>query len=167
MTKESKKEVNACIDFINTTVKGHFHTCACDIFGVTSLDKPLAINPGIEKAPNAEKLAFINRIAKVVVERCSLTEVSLTNEEIVDKGDGMYHYARVLRYYSSLVMEFHDAWHEGDRERVVNCWKLLLPHFKVAGSTKYSLEALKLQIQTSFAYSPNLAHLVMCNWFVN
>ena len=167
MTKEPKKDVNACIDFINTIVKGHFLACACDIFGVTSLDEPLVLPPGIQKASNAEKLAFINRIAKMVVERCSLIEGSFTNEEVVDKGDGMYNYARVLCHYGSLVMEFRDAWHEGDGERVVHCWKLLLPHFKVAGCNKYSLEALKLQIHTGFAYSPNLAHQVMWNRFVN
>ena len=167
MTKEPKKDVNACIDFINTIVKGHFLACACDVFGVTSLDEPLGLPPGIERASNAEKLAFINRIAKVVVERCSLIEGSFTNEEVVDAGDGMYNYARVSCHYGSLMMEFHDAWHEGDGEKVVRCWKQLLPHFKAAGCTKYSLEALKLQIQTGFAYSPNLAHQVMWNRFVN
>ena len=64
-------------------------------------------------------------------------------------------------------MEFRDAWHEGDGERVLRCWKLFLPHFKVAGCTKYSLEALKLQINTGITFSPNLAHQVMWNRFVN
>ena len=50
---------------------------------------------------------------------------------------------------------------------MLRCWKLLLPHFKVAGCTKYSLEALKLQIHSGIEYSPNLAHQVMWNRFVN
>ena len=42
-----------------------------------------------------------------------------------------------------------------------------MPHFKTAGCTKYSLEALKLQIQSSITSSPNLAHQITWNRFVN
>ena len=47
------------------------------------------------------------------------------------------------------------------------CWKLFLPHFKAAGSTKYSLEALKLQIHSGITCSPNLAHQITWNRFIN
>lgn len=50
---------------------------------------------------------------------------------------------------------------------IIRCWKLFLPHFKVAGCTKYSLEALKLHMQTNIIFSPNLAHQVTWNRFVN
>ena len=39
--------------------------------------------------------------------------------------------------------------------------------FKAAGCTKYSLEALKLQIHSGITCSPNLAHQITWNWFVN
>lgn len=64
-------------------------------------------------------------------------------------------------------MELIDAWHEGNGERVLHCWKLFLPHFKVAGCTKFSLEALKLQFQSNYVFSPNLAHQVTWHRFVN
>ena len=51
--------------------------------------------------------------------------------------------------------------------RVLRCWKLFLPHFKAAGCTKYSLEALKLQIHSRITCSPNLAHQIIWNRFVN
>lgn len=41
-----------------------------------------------------------------------------------------------------------------------------MPHFKASGSTKYSLEALRLQLQLKVA-SPNLAHQIMWHRFVN
>ena len=167
MTNDPKKDVNACIDFISTVVKGHFLACACDLFGVTSLTEQLILPPRIHQASNAEKLTFINSISKMVVERCSLITGSFTNETVADKDDGIYNYARVLCHYGSLVLEMRDGWHEGDGERVLRCWKLLLPHFKVAGCTKYSLEALKLQIHSGIEYSPNLAHQVTWNRFVN
>ena len=167
MTNDPKKDVIACIDFISTVVKGHFLACACDLFGVTSLTEQLILPPRIHQASNAEKLTFINSISKMVVERCSLITGSFTNETVADKDDGIYNYTRVLCHYGSLVLEMRDGWHEGDGERVLRCWKLLLPHFKVAGCTKYSLEALKLQIHSGIEYSPNLAHQVTWNRFVN
>ena len=158
MTKDVKKDVNACIDFITTVVKGHFLSCACDLFGVTSLDEPLVLPPGIHTAPASEKSAFISKIARMVVECCSLIEGSFTGGPIRDEQDGVYNYARVLCHYGSLVMEFRDAWHEGDGERVLRCWKLFMPHFKVAGCTKYSLEALRLHIQAGITFSPTSSH---------
>lgn len=85
----------------------------------------------------------------------------------LDTDDNVYNYARVLCHYGSLCLEFRDAWAEGDGERVIRCWKLFLPHFKATGRTKYSLEALRLQFQTSAILSPNLAHQVKWHRFVN
>ena len=42
-----------------------------------------------------------------------------------------------------------------------------MPHFIAAGHTKYALDALKLQMQVNATLSPNLAHQVMWNRFVN
>ena len=167
VSKDPRKEVDACVDFITTVVKGHFLACACTLFGVNSTSEPLVLPPGIHDASATEKKAFISRMARMVVERCTLIEGSLTNGTVADGGDGVYNYARVLCHYGSLVMELLDGGHEGDGERVINCWKLFMPHFKVAGCTKYSLEALKLQMQTRITYSLNLAHQVTWNRFVN
>lgn len=97
--KDPKKDVDACIDFIFTVVKGHFLACACEEFGVTSIDEPLVLPPGIHTASDAEKLAFISKTARKVVERCTLIEGSFTNEEVDDKDDGVYNYARILCHY--------------------------------------------------------------------
>ena len=169
MTKDPKKDVNACIDFITTIMKGHFLACACDILGVTSLAEPLDLPARIKKGSDLEKLAYITKIARQVVERCTLVDGSFTNDFNATDGekDGVYNYTRVLCHYGSLVLEFRDAWHEGDGERILRCWKLFLPHFKIAHCTKYSLEALKLRMYTGITCSPNLAHQVTWNRFVN
>ena len=64
-------------------------------------------------------------------------------------------------------MEFRGGWSNGDSDRMFTCWRLLLPHFIVAGRTKYSLEALRLQIQVKSVLSPQLAHHVKWDRFVN
>lgn len=167
VTKEPKKDVNACIDLIYAVVKGHFLACACDLFGASSLDQQLILPPGIYTARKPEQLAFITKMARMVVDRCSIIDGAFTGEEVCDAGDGVYNYARILCHFGSLVMEFRDAWAEGDGDRVLRCWKLFLPHFKTAGCTKYSLEALRLMMQTNAVLSPNLAHQVTWNRFVN
>lgn len=167
VTKDPKKDVDACIDLIYAVIKGHFLACACDLFGVSSLQDPLILPPGIHTAEKPVQLAFINKMAQMVVNKCTLIDAAFTGGPVADKGDGKYNYARTLCHYGSLVMEFRDAWAEGDGERVLRCWKLFMPHFKAAGRTKYSLEALRLQMQANIILSPNLAHQVVWNRFVN
>ena len=55
--------------------------------------------------------------------------------------DGLFHYACAVLNDGLLLLEFRDAIHEGDGERIVRCWKLLMLYFRVAGHTKYVLEA--------------------------
>ena len=76
----------------------------------------------------------------------------------------MYNYARVLCHFGALVI---DAWAEGDGERIVRCWRIFLPHFKAANHTKFSLEALRLQCQIKSVLSPQLAHQILWDRFVN
>ena len=82
-------------------------------------------------------------------------------------NDKVYNYSRTLCHYGSLVMEFRDAWAEGDGDRILRCWRLFLPHFRASGRTKYSLEAFRLQLQVNVVLSPNLAHQVKWHRFVN
>lgn len=98
---------------------------------------------------------------------CTLIGESFVNESVVDCGDHVYNYARVLCHFGSLVLEFKDGWAEGDGERVFRCWRLLMPHFVTTGRTKYSLEALRLQMQVKAVVSPQLAHQLMWDRFVN
>lgn len=64
-------------------------------------------------------------------------------------------------------MEFCDAWAEGDGNRVLQCWRLFLPHFVTYHHTKYALQALCLQFQVSSYLSPHLSHYVIWDRFVN
>ena len=55
----------------------------------------------------------------------------------------------------SLLMEFTNAWTEGDGERILRCWKFFLLHFYKDGGTKCALESLTLQFNCS-PYHPRL-----------
>jgi hypothetical protein len=158
VSKDPKKNVNASLDFLDTVVTGHWLACACDVLGVSGLDDSLSLSP---KLTAKEKQAFLESVARQIVDRLSVVESSFLACGTDDTSDQVYNYARVLCHYGSLAMEFRDAWAEGDGERIVRCWKLIMPHFRA------SLEALRLQFHVNAVLSPNLAHQVKWHRFVN
>lgn len=164
---DPKKDVNATVDFLMTVTKGHLLAAACTFLGVQSLTSPLQLPSGISKCSYSEQYAYVHGIATAVVEQCTLVDASFLGGEVDDQNDHIHNYAKVLCHFGSLLMEFMDGWAEGDSERVYRCWRLFLPHFKAFGRTKYSVEALRLQFQVSAVLSPQLAHQVMYDRFVN
>ena len=64
-------------------------------------------------------------------------------------------------------MEFSDAIREGDGERVLRCWRYLLPIFKASGCKNYACESLHLIYQHSYVLSPRLSSQLLWSRFVN
>ena len=85
---------------------------------------------------------------------------------MAETGDMVHNYARALCLYGSLALEFVDAWEEGDGDRILRCWKIFLLHFYENGRTKYSWEALRLQLQV-ISLPPTLSTQIKWNRFVN
>ena len=165
--KDPKKYVNASLDFFLTIVKGHLLAAACRILGITKLDAPLKLPPGIGQYSSTNQFEFLKTIASKVVEEFTLVDNALLCKEVAESGDGVHNYARALCHYGALVMEFLDSWSEGDGERVYRCWRLFLPHFLTTNRHKYALEALRLQIQVEAMLSPHLAHHIKWDRFIN
>ena len=161
---DPKKAVDANLEFLSTVVKGHFLAAACKVLEISDLESNVLLPQGIRKAPEQVRLGYIYSIAEQVVKECTLIDFF---SDIVETDDHVYNYARVMCHYGALILDFQDACNEGDGERVFRCWRLLLPHFKAAGRSKYSLEALRLQVQVKSLLSPHLAHQVLWNRFVN
>lgn len=51
--------------------------------------------------------------------------------------DGVMNYANELMSLGIFYLNFKDAIREGDGERVLVCWKFLLPLFKVSDRRNY------------------------------
>ena len=167
MKEDPKKAVDATLEFLRTVVTGHFLACACQLLGITKLNSHIQLPPCINESSPDQQRTYVRQLATQVVEKCTLIEHAFTDEKVVDLGDHVYNYARVLCHFGALVMEFTDAWAEGDSERIFRCWRLFLPHFKVKNHTKYALEALRLQFQVTAVLSPQLAHQILWDRFVN
>ena len=136
--------------------------------GISDVNGPINFPRGIYKAETDKQREFVESIAEKVVEKLTLVDSTFITPGVLENTeDTCYNYARVLCHFGSLVMEFRDAWAEGDGERVQRCWKLFLPHFQLARRTKYSLAAFNVQLQTNAALSPNAAHQVVWHRFIN
>ena len=80
--------------------------------------------------------------------------------------DGIFDYACAVLNDGLLLLEFRDAIHEGDGERIVRCWKLLM-YFRVAGHTKYTLEAFTFLVKVNGVASPRLHQQLFWRRVVN
>ena len=66
-----------------------------------------------------------------------------------------------------LVLAQTQVYKGGDGERVLRCWKYLLPIFLNSGSKNYSYEALLLLCQHGYLLSPQQAQRLKYSRFVN
>ena len=82
-------------------------------------------------------------------------------------GDRVFQYSVHLLRLGLFYQEFSDAIREGDGNRVLRCWKYMLPIFSASGSRNYVCEAANLLIQQSYTLSPRLAQQLLWSRFVN
>ena len=78
---------------------------------------------------NEVNQSLLSDVAKKVVKKFTVIPESLLGEPVPDDGDCVRSYARMLCHFASLVLLFMDAWKEGDGERVLRLWKVLMLHF--------------------------------------
>lgn len=71
--------------------------------------------------------------------------------------DGVHYYAKDTLVLGLLLMEFIDSVREGDGDRIIRCWKFLLPSFKSTGRTNCSVETVTLLAQYYYLLSPQMA----------
>ena len=155
--------MNTCTDFLLTVLKGHLVASACLVLQISKPDEIPENIPTL--SDRKSKLAFIAKISRQVVGKCSIVSEAMLRQQVTPTTDGVYD-ARVLCHHASLVYEFRDALAEGDGERICRCWKVLLMHFYNAQRTKYAWEALKLQFQLA-VLPPSLSHQVKWGRFFN
>ena len=169
LSKDVKKEVNNNVEFLLTVVKGHFLAFACQKLKITKVTDKIPCTDSLKHGSHEEKRAFIYDLASSVVDELAIVEQAFDYKRIVedDKTDYIYNYAHVLCHYGSLIMEFMDAWSEGDGERVYTCWKIFLPHFYCNSTkSKYAIEAVRLQLQRAIL-PPQLSYELIWGRFVN
>ena len=101
----------------------------------------------------------------LIVQRC--INIAFNKRKSVSSGDNVYEYSRHLLSIGCLYFEMRDAIKEGDGERVLQCWRYLLPIFHNSGRRNYTIEAFQLLYQYQYGLSPRQAENLIWSHFVN
>ena len=148
--KKPLADFNACDDFFELVVRCHLLVAAMEVLGMNDLDG----EPSAEAIPNAEdvwtlstderKMILQSIVSKII--HC-YTNISYNAESrVMLPGDGIHAYAKQLLTVGCLYLEMADGIREGDGDRVVRCWRYLLPIFVGVGRKNYALESLEYSL---------------------
>lgn len=119
---DPKKYLHACLDVLMTIFRGHIIAAACNELGMNDMDSVLPLSAQLKMGNEGKNRSFIVNLASQIVDKYTVVSQAFMNEQIEDCGDGVHNYTRIMCHLASLVMEFTDAWAEGDGERVMSCW---------------------------------------------
>ena len=79
----------------------------------------------------------------------------------------MHAYAIQIISIGCFYLELLDAIREGDGERVLTCWRYLLPIFRQSGRKNYSIEAFNLLYQHDYLLTPRQSAELIWSRFIN
>ena len=96
-----------------------------------------------------------------------LSSTKNTTQDSDASRHGIHNYACSFMADLLLVEEFNDAVHEGDGERMLTIWKLLLLHFRTTGHTNYAAESVRLIAEASALLTERGAHRLKWCRFIN
>lgn len=173
VVRDPKKNFNACNDFFCLVVTCHVIAAGMKVLGMEMLDS----SPTEEILPHDTWMLTENQRKPVLKSICHRVVKEFTNFHIplptessttsVKYTDQLFGYAKELLSLGLFYMEYNDAVREGDGNRVLRCWRYLLPLFKYSGRKNYSIEAFNLLYSYYFVLSPRQSHQLLWSRFVN
>ena len=170
VVKDPKSDFNACNDFFILIVTCYIIVAALSMLKMKSTND----SPSEDVLPNAQQLwmqsaderkAVLNKVSQQVVD--SFIDFSFYQVWHRNDTDKVADYGKQLLGLGCFYLEFTDAIHEGDGQRVLRCWRYLLPIFLGSGRTNYSCEVLNMLFQASYALSPRLSAELLWSRFIN
>ena len=153
--------------FIQIVMEGHIISATLKHFKMENCESDLPVTLTRDLKSSEGESAFHKHILNMLTGLVNLP--IRPGKDSVDRGsraDGVFAYASEVLTLSLLNAEFEDAIKEGDGERVVRCWRFFLLIFKSSKRTKYSLEAVKLLVNTR-VLPPRLREQLIWSRFVN
>ena len=159
--KIPKSNFDACEDFLEVVIVSHILTAALEILEINNIkDHPAADVLGITSpeilwtCADEERKAVMNSVCEKIVD--NFVKFSFTDSP---KGstDEVHNYACNLLSIGMFFLAYRDAIEEGDGERVLECWRYMLPLFHNCGRTNYANEAFILLCQYYFELPPQQA----------
>lgn len=104
--------------------------------------------------------AKVNHEAKVHSATMKTDETPLKQQPSMELTavDPRYNYACSRLSLGMMIFNFEDAVKEGDRERIIRCWKFMTLIFRAYNHTKYALAGLELQLNLKALLTPYQAN---------
>ena len=171
VTSSPSKRMDACEDVFVTVVEAHIVCAALQLFGMNSPDDTPSIPmfpQGCLEFDKSRRNAILMTAAQNVVE--NFVSICYGLQQGCSRSadnDHVKEYACDVLNLGLMLMEFKDSIREGDGERIIRCWRYLLPLFKVSGRKNYCIEAFTLLAQYSFLLLPRNAMQLMWSRTVN
>ena len=133
MVKIPKKDVNACEDFLDIVTSELVVAAVCTTLQLKSVDE-LPTNSALPRADEMwtmtadERKERLKQLCERVFDRFVAFSYNAP-VTVVSGGDRVFQYSVQLLRLGLFYQEFSDAIREGDGNRVLRCWKYMLPIF--------------------------------------
>ena len=167
MLSKPEKDVNASDDFLSLVVTSHFLVACMKKLGMKSLDDIPTIgefDANTWMKSNADRRSVIYSFCQEIIK--DHVNISMCGDIGCSK-DGILNYANEIMSLGIFYLNYKDVIREGDGDRLLVCWKYLLPIFKVSDRRNYSLEVLRMLYSYYFILSPRQKHQLLWSRFVN
>ena len=155
VVKKPEEDFNACNDFFQL-VMCHILTAALQVLGINSLTN--TPSTGVISVPHNVWMELSERQKFMLKNLCQRIVNQFVFFQFHEKGsvstDLVHMYSKQLLGLGCFFLEYSDAMQEGDGDRVIRCWRYLLPIFKSSGQKNYSIEALQVVYQYQYALTP-------------
>lgn len=171
MVKTPKKDVNACEDFIIIVTSGLVVSAAMATFHLKSpndypTNRTVPAADTIWTLSDSERETCLRNLCGQVYDK--FIDFKFNQATTVKSAkDNVFNYSIQLLRLGCFYLEFRDAIKEGDGERVLRCWKYMIPMFSASGNTNYACEAVNVVLQHSYILSPRLSAQLLWSRFVN
>ncbi len=101
-------------------------------------------------------------------DQTSGTQPKISTDETLEQQDHVFNYGLQLVQMGLFFMQLDDSEHEGDGERMMRNWKMLMLYARCSGhSKKYAFEAMRLLSYCRALFSEKMAHCAIHGQFVN
>ena len=146
--EEPKEDFNACEDFFILVVTCHI---LCVTMKYLKLDSLNSYPSSCDLIPDdylirstAERQCILHAVASAIIDQT--VDLSMTFSDDCEtstdgENDHILEYANEIISLGLLFMNYRDSIKEGDGNRVILCWKYMLPIFKATNRKNYAIEA--------------------------
>ena len=174
ITKNVSKEMNELEDFFKSVGRAHVMAAALTFFDMDATNeepKEHAWPPELLAVASADlSWEYLHDILGTFVDHYIMPCIAFDITGKPQRGsekNGIWNYACSLMTDCLVIEELNDAIHEGDGERMMIIWKLLLLYFRAAGHKNYALESVNLVAQSLALLSERDAFRLKWCRFVN